>query len=154
MEGMPIDPIPVLDKAENGTIELVRGMERAVLEQAPLENAEPKLYLVDPGSMQRSMNEVKAPAMARVELFPPLAFVDVQVIPYDVDVPRRIAFGDRLHEVDYPVTCAPPTLPEDLTRLGIEGCNESARAVTGVLEFIANRVLDVGVSSRVLSLTR
>jgi hypothetical protein len=76
------------DEAEDIMSEGRHALEAAVAQDAPLQDAEPDLDLVDPGSMQRRVDEVEAAAVLLVESCPAgvaAVGMQVEVVPDDVD---------------------------------------------------------------------
>src|ERR1700722_20112241 len=80
-------PVPVANERQDGALERVACRERRMLEHASLQDAEPYLDLVHPRRVLRRVDEVEAFPVARVELLPPRALVDDEVVPRDVDGP-------------------------------------------------------------------
>src|SRR5882724_12568083 len=89
---------PMSDEAVDGASQLVEGSEGAVLQHTTREDAEPDLNLVDPRRVQRRVEESEAIAMTEVERLPCRAVMDVEVVPDDGDVARRVLLSDALHE--------------------------------------------------------
>jgi putative transposase len=102
LERMSLVGIPVRDEAEDSAIELVEAVEDAIAKYALLHDTEEELDLVDPGGMQRSVVETEAVAVPRIETGPPLLGtieMNVQVIPDDVYIARRVTAGELFHEL-------------------------------------------------------
>jgi hypothetical protein len=59
-KGAGLDAVPVPDEAEHLMREGGHALEAAVAQDAALKNAEPDLDLIDPGGMQRRVDEAKA----------------------------------------------------------------------------------------------
>jgi hypothetical protein len=93
-----LESVPVIHKSEQGGFELFRTAEAAVAQDPPLEEAKPNLDLIDPGGVQRGVDEVKPSPVPLVGDLPPLAVMDVEVVPDYLHRSCRIAFGYGLHE--------------------------------------------------------
>lgn len=90
--------IPVVEEPEESRFELFQAAEAGVPEDAALEDAEPDLDLIDPGSMDRRVDEVKPRPVSSVENLPPIAMMNVEVVPNHVHSTGRIALGQGIHE--------------------------------------------------------
>src|SRR5579872_4083151 len=93
-EGVGLDTVPMSDEAEDIVTEGRHALEAAVTQDAPLQDAEPNLDLVDPGGMQRSVDKVQPVAVLLVEPRPAgvaAVVVQVEVVPDDVDPTTLVA---------------------------------------------------------------
>ncbi len=72
-------------------------LEAAVAQNTALKNAEPDLDLIDPGGMQRRVDEAKAMSVLLVEPRPAgvaSVVVQVEVVPDDVDTAAFVALRE------------------------------------------------------------
>src|SRR5262249_6837025 len=117
---MGLGAVPARDEAEDALGQLLDRTERGMPEHTPRQDAEPNLDLVDPRGMLGRVDEMEAAAVAGVELLPPRAMVNVEVVPDDVDRPRWIALRDVLQKADQIRGFARGTAPaEHLARPGV-----------------------------------
>src|SRR5580658_1527439 len=69
----------------------------------------------------------------------------IEVVPDDVDLSVGVLVRDRLQKA-LDARCGPPPAPaEDLAGLNVERRDQSARAVSDVLEFLADPALPLGM---------
>ncbi len=76
--------VPVVEEADDRPGQIVDMVVDRVLEDAPSENAEEDLDLIDPRRVDRRVVEVEAGSVTLVEFRPPLVstvMVNVEVIP-------------------------------------------------------------------------
>src|SRR5580700_10849422 len=66
-EGARLSTVPVSDEAEDVASERWHALEAAVAKDAALQDAEPDLDLVNPGCMQRSVDEAEAMPVLLIE---------------------------------------------------------------------------------------
>jgi hypothetical protein len=66
--------VPMANESAQSTFQLTGGVEHAVSEHAFLNNAEEYLDLVDPGRVNRSVEEAKPITVTPIELVPSLVF--------------------------------------------------------------------------------
>src|SRR5579872_648154 len=141
-EGVGLDTVPMSDEAEDIVTEGRHALEAAVTQDAPLQDAEPNLDLVDPGGMQRSVDKVEPVAVLLVEPRPAgvaAVVVQVEVVPDDVDPTTLVALRERVHEGQQ---CTRITVPDDATehlaRADVEGREQRACPATTVLELVSD----------------
>src|SRR5579864_17764 len=141
-EGARLGTIPVSDEAEDVLRERGHALEAAVAQNTALKDAEPDFDLIDPGGMQRRVDEAKAMPVLPVEPRPAgvaSVVVQVEVVPDDVDTAAFIALRERMHEGQQCTRVAVPNdAPEDLTRADVEGREQRAGPAPTVLELVAD----------------
>jgi hypothetical protein len=140
-ERMGLISIPVADETNDRGFERLRVVEAAVAQDPALQDGEPDFDLVEPRGMQRRVNEAEAAAVPSVELAPPAVppvVVDVEVVPDDDHAPLGGAACKNFHEPQERGCIAMKDhLAEHLARAHVERAEQGARAMTNVLEFIA-----------------
>lgn len=99
--------------------------EAAVAQNAALKDTEPDLDLIDPGGMQRRVDEAKARSVRLIEPRPagvaPVV-VQIEIVPDDVDTAVFVVLGERAHEGQQCTRVAVRNdATEDLTGADIEG---------------------------------
>src|SRR5579883_1531373 len=141
-KGTRLGTVPVADEAEDVMSERRQALEAAVAQDTALKDAEPDLDLVDPGGMQRGVDEAEATSVVLVEPRPPsvtAVVVQVEVVPDDVDTSAVVALRERVHERQQGTRIAVPNdATEHLPRADVERRQQRARPATTVLELVAD----------------
>jgi hypothetical protein len=142
IERVSFEAIPVTDECENLVAQLRNAFERAVTEQTALQNREPDFDLVDPGGMQRRMNEAKATPVMMIELAPTMVFavmMQVEVVPDHKHAPVGVRTRDSIEKI---VKCLGRTLldytAEHAPSSNVESSEQVANAAAHVLELVPN----------------
>ena len=150
-----LEAVPVIRKPEEGSFELFRAAEAAVAQNPPLEKAKPNLDLIDPGGVQRGIDEVKSSSVPLVEDLPAFATMGVEVVPDHIDRSCRIAFGYGLHERQK-IGGGPGgfTAAHHVSSPSLEGGQQGPRPVTPVFELKAAGLAPTGSLSRIPALQR
>ena len=94
--------VPMANESAQSTFQLTGGVEHAVSEHAFLNNAEEYLDLVDPGRVNRSVEEAKPITVTPIELVPSLVFaitMNVEIVPDDIDLLSWVPARYGLHEI-------------------------------------------------------
>lgn len=137
------------DEAEDVPRERGHALEAPVAQNTALKDAEPDLDLVDPGGMQRGVNEAKAMSVLPVESRPASlasVVVQVEVVPDDVDTAALVAMREGVHEGQQCARVAVANdAPEDLTGADVEGREQRACPATTVLELVADDAMTTHV---------
>jgi hypothetical protein len=141
-ERMRFVAVPVIDEASDCGFELQRVLEAAVAQDSSVKDGEPDLDLVEPGGVQRRVDECEALAVPGIELAPPTdlpVMVDVEVVPDHDDALLRVAPREALHELHERGCVAMLDDPaEYLPRAHIERAEQGAGAVANVFEFMSH----------------
>src|SRR5690606_29262629 len=131
---MGLDRIPAVDERVDGGDQRSTTAKRAIPDDAPLQDTEPELDLVNPRSMLGRVQKMEAATMPLVEILPALACVDIEVVPNHVHGPRGIALCELLEEGNEVVGGAALATAEDLAGLHIESADQRDRPIARVLE--------------------
>ena len=139
-EGACLGAIPVSDEPEYVSGERWHALEAAVAKDTALKDAEPDLDLVDPGRMQRGVDEAEAMPVFSIEPRParvaPLV-VQVEVVPDDVDAAPLVTLCERVHEGQQRTRIAVPNdATEHRSRADVERSEQRACTATAVLELV------------------
>lgn len=137
--GVSFKGVPVFDKSEESRFKLFQAPEARVPEDAALKNAKPDLDLVDPGRVDRCVDEVESTAMPVVEGLPSIAMMDVEVVPDHVDSSNRVAFGHGFHKRhEIGLSSLRTAMAEDLPRPCLESRQQGPRPMAPILELKAS----------------
>jgi hypothetical protein len=134
--------IPVTNEPKHGGLDVSCTIKAAISQNAPLEDGEPNLDLIQPRCMQRRVHEIEATAVSSVESAPPVVLallVNVEVVPDDNDALSRIMARDGLQKAYERIRVASHDhLSEHLPGAHIERPEQRTCAMTNVLEFVAH----------------
>src|SRR6187402_3114485 len=93
--------VPVPDEPDDVLRESRHTVEAAVAQDATLKDAKPDLDLVDPGRMQRRVDEAESTTVFSIEPRPPpvaSVVVHVEIVPDHVHPAVFVALRERVHE--------------------------------------------------------
>src|SRR5712692_3320624 len=122
--------VPVLDELLDAGCQLFSAGELPVPNYPSLQNAKPDFDLVGPGGVLGRKDEMEPPSMPRIERFPRLSYVDVEIVPNDEDISLRVALRNLLHEFVQVFGGSPTAaLTKHLSAPNVEGRQQSHRSV-------------------------
>jgi hypothetical protein len=128
--------------------------EVRMLEHAFLQDGKPNLDLIEPGRVNRRVDEMEPISVAFVEFRPALVgavVVRVEVVPDDVDVAGRLVRGKLLQEGHSLVRgTMVDDFADDLAGGHLESGDQAARATSDVFVFLADYAI-LGDEHRVLA---
>ena len=141
-ERASLGAIPMPNEADHVAGQCRDAFEAAVAQDAALQDAEPDLDLIDPGSVQRRVHETKTIAVLLVEPRPASVgpvVVHVEVVPDDVDAAAFVALRQVVHEgQERTRVTVRNDATEHLARADVEGCQQRACPAAAVLELVAD----------------
>jgi hypothetical protein len=147
--------IPMVEEPKQSRFELFQAAEAGVPEDASLEDAEPDLDLIDPGSMDRRVDEVKPGPVSSVEDLPPISVMNVEVVPNHVHGTGRIALSQGIHECqEIGLSPLSTAMAKDSPCPGLEGGQQSPRPVPPILELKASWLATPGALRRIPAFQR
>jgi len=94
--------VPMANESTHSGFQLAGRVEHSVSEHAFLNDAEEDLDLVDPRSVNRSVEEAKSITVTPIETLPSLGFaikMDVEIVPDDVDLLPWVLARYGIHEI-------------------------------------------------------